>query len=67
MTILLISSEVGGEGAYAGYAGVEEGEWEQWERKIFDDNYDRLRTLKARYDPAEIFDHGLSVTPKTEQ
>jgi FAD/FMN-containing dehydrogenase len=26
-----------------------------------------LRTLKARYDPAGIFDHGLSVTPKTEQ
>ena len=59
--------EAGAEGAYAGYAGVEEGEWEQWERKIFDDNYDRLRTLKTRYDPAGIFDHGLSVTPTTEQ
>ncbi len=57
--------EAGGEGAYMGYAGVEEGDWEDWASKAFGDSYDRLRRIKSRYDPEEVFSHGLSVRPAT--
>lgn len=58
--------EAGGEGAYSGYAGVQEGDWEDWASKIFADSYERLCDLKARYDPAGVFSHGLSVEPATD-
>jgi|APHM01.1.fsa_nt_gi FAD/FMN-containing dehydrogenases len=58
--------ELGGEGAYAGYLGVEEQPWEDWASQAFGDNRDRLRTVKARYDPENVFGGSLSVAPATE-
>lgn len=56
----------GGEGSYAGYAGVEEADWESWPQKVFGDNHERLRELKAEYDPEDVFGASLSVTPAVE-
>jgi len=55
--------EAGGEGAYAGYAGVEEADWEEWPRKVYGDSYDRLRSVKADYDPDNVFSHNINVEP----
>jgi len=54
---------LGGEGAYAGYVGVEEGEDEDWARKAYGDNLDRLREIKRRYDPDDVLSHNVAVEP----
>jgi FAD/FMN-containing dehydrogenases len=56
----------GGEGAYAGYAGVEEQEWENWTEQAYGDALDFLRTVKREYDPEAIFDNGLTISPAGE-
>ncbi len=58
--------EVGGEGAYAGYAGVEEADWEDWPRKVYGDSYPRLQSVKAEYDPDNVFSHNLNVDPAVQ-
>jgi FAD/FMN-containing dehydrogenase len=58
--------EAGGEGAYAGYAGVEEADWEDWTEKVYADSYPRLQSVKAEYDPENVFSHNLNVDPSVE-
>jgi FAD/FMN-containing dehydrogenase len=58
--------EAGGEGAYAGYAGVEEADWEDWTQKVYGDSYSRLRSVKAEYDPDNVFSHNLNVDPASQ-
>lgn len=55
--------EAGGEGAYAGFTGVEEQDWEDWQRKVYADNYDRLAAVKATYDPENVFEHNVNIDP----
>lgn len=55
--------EAGGEGAYAGYVGVEEQSWEDWAEQVYGDSYDRLRALKREYDPENVFRHGVGIEP----
>ncbi len=58
--------EAGGEGAYAGYAGVEEADWENWTEKVYGDSLARLRSVKAEYDPDNVFSHNLNVEPAAD-
>lgn len=46
--------------AYANYGLVNERS-----REMFGDNYERLRELKARYDPKNVFHKSFPITPKT--
>ncbi|NYH55648.1 FAD/FMN-containing dehydrogenase [Nocardiopsis arvandica] len=34
-----------------------------WSRLYYGDGYDRLRRVKARYDPLDVFHHAMSVSP----
>ncbi len=52
-----------GEGAYVGYVGVEEQEWEDWAELAYGDALDHLRTVKGEYDPDNLFDNGVAVVP----
>jgi len=54
---------LGGEGAYAGYVGVEQGEDEDWARTAYGDSLDRLRAVKRRYDPEGVLSHNVAVEP----
>jgi FAD/FMN-containing dehydrogenase len=56
--------DLGGEGAYVGYLGVEEQPWEDWARQAYGDSYDRLRAVKAEYDPENVFRHTVAVPPR---
>jgi FAD/FMN-containing dehydrogenase len=58
--------ERGAEGAYPGYVGVEEADWEDWRRQAFGDSLDRLRRVKRDVDPENVFDEGLTVSPAVE-
>jgi hypothetical protein len=51
----------GGEGAYPGYVGVEEADWENWSEKAYGDNLDRLRKIKREFDPENVFDHSVPI------
>jgi FAD/FMN-containing dehydrogenase len=57
----------GGEGAYVGYVGVEEQAWEEWETTAYGDELDRLRSVKATYDPENVFAYNVNVTPAPEE
>jgi FAD/FMN-containing dehydrogenase len=58
--------ERGAEGAYAGYVGVEEQSWEDWAVQAYGENRGRLRALKREYDPENVFDHNVNVTPAAD-
>ena len=49
-------------GLYANFAGFEE-EKEELARGAYGANYERLTTLKARYDPTNLFRGNLSIAP----
>lgn len=53
----------GAEGAYPGYVGVEEQEWEDWRQQAYGEGLDRLRAVKREYDPANVFAGSVSVPP----
>lgn len=56
--------EAGGEGSYAGFTGVEEQEEEDWREKVYADSYNRLATVKAEYDPDNVFRHNVNIDPE---
>lgn len=56
--------EAGGEGAYAGFTGVVEQDWEDWTEQVYADSYDRLTDVKANYDPDNVFSLNVNVTPE---
>ncbi|MDZ5812544.1 FAD-binding oxidoreductase [Halorubrum sp. AD140] len=56
--------DAGAEGAYAGFVGVEEQEWEDWRAKAYGDSRDRLAAVKAEYDPENRFRHNVNVRPR---
>ncbi len=58
--------ELGGEGSYTGYIGVEQGADEDWPRKAYDDSLERLRELKRRYDPDGALSHNVTVEPTAD-
>lgn len=51
--------EAGGEGAYAGYPGLEETD-EPFGELVYDGNYDELTGLKSEYDPDGVFGSRLN-------
>ncbi|WP_120246506.1 FAD-binding oxidoreductase [Halopiger aswanensis] len=53
----------GAEGAYAGFTGVDERNWEDWTKQVYGDNYDRLAEVKAAYDPDNVFHRNVNVDP----
>jgi FAD/FMN-containing dehydrogenase len=55
--------DAGGEGAYAGFTGVEEQEWEDWAEQVYGDAYDRLAEVKAEYDPDNVFSQNVNISP----
>lgn len=54
--------EAGAEGAYAGFTGVEEQEWEDWSQQVYGDSYDRLVEVKSEYDPENVFSRNVNVS-----
>jgi FAD/FMN-containing dehydrogenase len=54
---------LGGEGAYTGYVGVEQGSDEDWPSTAYGDGLGRLRALKRRYDPDGVLSHSVAVEP----
>ena len=56
--------EAGGEGAYAGFTGVEERSWENWVEQVYGDSYDRLAEIKAEYDPDNVFSQNVNIDPQ---
>lgn len=56
----------GGEGAYPGYVGVEEADWENWSEKAYGDNLDRLRKIKREFDPENVFDHSVPIHSRND-
>jgi|AntDeeMetagen285_2_1112576.scaffolds.fasta_scaffold01996_6 hypothetical protein len=55
--------DVGGEGAYAGFTGVEEQDWECWADQVYASNYDRLIEVKNEFDAANAFHHNVNIEP----
>lgn len=55
--------DAGGEGAYAGFTGVEEREWEDWTEQVYGDSYERLADAKAAYDPENVFSQNVNIEP----
>jgi FAD/FMN-containing dehydrogenase len=53
----------GATGAYPGYLGVEETDDEDWAAQAYGERLDRLRRVKRRYDPENLFDHNVNVRP----
>jgi FAD/FMN-containing dehydrogenase len=55
--------EAGAEGRYANYAGVEEGDDEDWRAEAYGDARERLAAAKRRYDPDDLLGGSLGVDP----
>ncbi len=55
--------EAGGDGAYGGFTGVEEGTDEDWSRRVYGPSYDRLAEIKREYDPENLFQLNVNVDP----
>ncbi len=55
--------DAGGEGAYAGFTGVEQREWEDWTEQVYGDSYERLTEAKAAYDPENVFSQNINIEP----
>lgn len=53
----------GATGAYSGFTGVEERNWEDWTEQVYGDSYDRLAEVKATYDPENVFSRNVTVDP----
>lgn len=53
----------GAEGAYAGFTGVEECDWEDWTAQVYGDGRERLARVKAAFDPENVFRHNVNVEP----
>ena len=53
----------GAEGAYAGFTGVDERDWEDWSKQVYGDNYGRLAEIKAEYDPGNVFSRNVNIDP----
>jgi FAD/FMN-containing dehydrogenase len=54
--------ELTGGGVYLNFAGLGEDN-DQLARAGYGRNYDRLREIKRRYDPANLFRGNVNVTP----
>ncbi|WP_394350865.1 BBE domain-containing protein [Halobacterium sp. CBA1126] len=55
---------VGGEGAYAGFTGVDEQPWEDWTDQVYGSSYDRLADVKNQYDPENVFQQNVNIDPR---
>jgi len=55
--------DAGGEGAYMGFTGIEEQDWEDWAEQVYAENYDRLAEVKAEYDPLNTFQQNVNINP----
>jgi len=55
--------DAGGEGAYAGFTGVEERAWEDWTEQVYGESYERLTEAKAAYDPENVFSQNVNIEP----
>lgn len=53
--------ELGGVGAYGGFAGIGEGGDEQWAELVYGDNLQRLAEIKADYDRSNKLDKNINV------
>ena len=56
-------SERSRDGAYLNFAGFGE-EGEQLLRESFGANYDRLKEVKAKHDPENVFRSNLNIPPR---
>nr|WP_272931352.1 BBE domain-containing protein [Halobacterium noricense] len=54
---------VAGEGAYAGFTGVEEQGWEDWSEQVYGSSYDRLAAIKNQYDSENVFQQNVNIDP----
>ncbi len=53
----------GAKGAYSGFTGVEERNWEDWTEQVYGDSYDRLAAVKATYDPDNVLSRNVNIDP----
>jgi FAD/FMN-containing dehydrogenase len=51
---------------YLNFAGLAE-EMEKMVRGSFGDNYARLQTVKAKYDPGNLFRTNFNISPRTKR
>ena len=58
--------EAGAEGRYAGFTGVEQQPGEDWADEVYGENLPRLREVKARYDPENVFRLNVNVEPAAD-
>lgn len=55
--------EAGAVGRYAGFTGLEEQPGEDWAAEVYGDGLERLRAVKAAYDPENVFRLNVNVEP----